>query len=360
MDSKQSIHFPSDGNRSQAIIYWFVLLALCLGVIFTVISALELCTSSCTAGHKYRLYGFSFETLGMVFFPTLAILQFFSRYYLPFHYIVIASLALALGAEIKFMYVQKYIIGHWCPICLLIAILVAVAFFATITGHLKGINNFNLNNSKGGIMRNAFYASSTVILMTMGFFFAQLGFSQFNQLQAAEEALKSDMMFGDLQSPIEVYVFTDWKCPACRQIEPVIVETSPEILKQAKLFFVDVIVHDVSLNFLPYNLSFMVHNKPQYLKLRKELNALSLKTEEPSIENIQEIAKNNKVKFIPMNFSELSMANNYFARLTKQFEIVSTPTVAIVSRTTLKGKKLNGKEITHQALLKAIDDVKKE
>nr|MBA3603451.1 thioredoxin domain-containing protein [Parachlamydiaceae bacterium] len=347
-----------DGYRSPVVIFWFVLLAMGLGIIFTVISALELCTSSCTAGHKYRLYGFSFETLGMIFFPTLTILHFFSRYYSQFHYIVFASLAVALGAEIKFVYIQKYIIGHWCQICLSIASLVTIAFFASITGLLK--NNTNLNNLKGGMMRNAFYVSSSAVLMTIGFFFAQQGFSPFNQLQAAEEALKNELMFGDLQSPIEVYVFTDWKCPACRQIEPIIFETSPKILKQAKLFFIDVIVHDVSLNFLPYNLSFMVHNKPYYFKLRQDLNALSLKTEEPSLEDIQKIAKNNGVKFTPMNFSDLSMANNYFARLTKQFEIISTPTVAIVSKTTLKGKKLNGKEITHQAILKAIDDVKKE
>lgn len=358
MDKHQSIHLDHAEKKMEIILFWFILAVLCLGAILTVISAMNLCSQSCAAGHKYRLYGFAFEPLGMAFFLSMATSHFLSRYYSTLRIFVIASLAIALGAEGMFIYAQKYIIGHWCPVCLGIASVVAIAFISASIRSIKELAIARSKDKNGGFMKQIFYSSSVIMLMTLGFFFAQMGFSKFSQLQATEEALKGEMAFGNLHSPIEVYVFTDWKCPACRKIEPVIVESSPEIMKHAKLLFVDVIIHDVSLNFVPFNLSFMVHNKPQYLKLRDDLTRLSIMTDNPTQEQIQELAAKAGVQFTPMPFSELSMANNYFSHLTQQFAIESTPTVAIVNATTKKGKKLNGKEITLQNIKKGIDSLK--
>src|ERR1700738_2273075 len=67
--------------------------------------------------------------------------------------------------------------------------------------------------------------------------------------------------FGKKSSPVEVYVFSDWFCPACRRVESIIEQKAPEIAKNARLFFIDIPIHDESINYLPYNLSFMVKEK---------------------------------------------------------------------------------------------------
>ena len=42
------------------------------------------------------------------------------------------------------------------------------------------------------------------------------GTAKFNKLQAAENSVKERITMGNARSPVEVYIFTDWGCPACK------------------------------------------------------------------------------------------------------------------------------------------------
>lgn len=165
---------------------------------------------------------------------------------------------------------------------------------------------------------------------------------------------------GNLTSPIEVYFFTDWKCPACRKIEPMIETAGEKIMQNAKLFFIEVVIHPKSLDFIPYNISFMINNKPQYLLLRNGLTELSKSENPPTEEQIENLAKEAKTKYIPINYSEVSLISNFFNELTKQYKIDSTPTVVIVNSFSKKDKMLRGdNEVTVENIMNAIEEVKK-
>lgn len=346
-------------DRLSIALYYFILGALIIGTFLSVLSALEICTSACAAGHQYRLYGFKFESVGLLFFLSTVLFHAYSQRYNQLNTLVVLMLSAAVGAEGMFIYAQKYIIGSWCPICLAIATTVIMAFLASLISLFRHNQILSLKRLKGDLMKHFIFSTGSLALMAFGFFFADFGFAKFNQVQAAEKTIKEQIAFGNIKSPIEVYVFTDWECPACRKIEPVIEKGSQEIMEQAKLFFIDFTIHNESLDFTPYNLAFMVHNKSQYFPLRDGLIELSESDEPPTEEQIEALAKKQKTKYTPINFSEVTVATNFYSQIAKQFKVDSTPTVVIVNSKTKKGKKLLGSnEITLANIQSAIEALK--
>jgi protein-disulfide isomerase len=194
----------------------------------------------------------------------------------------------------------------------------------------------------------------------LGFLFSQFGLAKFNKLQAAEDSIKDKVAFGSLSAPVEVYVFTDWECISCRKVEPVLEKSSPDIMKKARLIYVDLPVHPESMNFTPYNLSFMIHNKPQYFRLRDALTELSTTTQAPTDEQVEALAKKLGVKYKQLNYADVSVGTKYFQHIADQFKVDRTPTVVIVNKDKKKGKKLiGGNEITEDNIMRAIDSLSK-
>jgi len=329
-------------------------LALAAGLILTYISGTELCTIACTEGHKYRLYGFRFELFGYLFFiPALALHLLQRRWtvlYLPTALLV----ASALGAELWFTYTQKFIIGQWCPVCLVIAAAVAVAAAAYLADFLTKEKN-------EAIMKTLWKGSPSLAALIIGFMIAFLGLFKPDPLVAAEASLKERITFGNKESPIEVYIFTDWFCPACRMVSPRLNKMVPEIEKEAKVYFIDAQVNPESLNFTPYNLAFMVYNKPQYLDVREELEKLSEQNQAPDDADIEQLVDPMGIRLKELHYSDVMVGTKLFRKLVKDFSVTSTPTIVVVNVDTKKGKKLSGTvEITEPNVMRAIKTLKKE
>jgi protein-disulfide isomerase len=298
--------------------------------------------------------------MGVFFFIPAFILFLLSAKNESFSFPTGLMLAGALGAEIKFILVQKYQIGIWCPICLSIAACIFVASLCyAIKYGLELKKNFE-NGSRGDLMKSIWKGIAGVSIAVLGFFVAVLGISKVNPLAAAENTIKESVAFGNTTSPIEVYVFTDWACPACRQLEPEIEKMAPDVMEKARLIFVDHAIHTETLNYSPYNVSFMIKNKENYLKLRDALTKLSEKVGAPTDPQIEELAKEFGVNYEQLNFSDITLSQKYFKQLGKQFNISKTPTIVILNRETKKGKKLIGAaEISQENVDKAIETLKK-
>lgn len=342
----------------ESILYGLTLLALSAGFILAFVSWLRICSEACSEGHNYRLYGIPFEAVGIPFFGILLLGHVLSIRFPRLSIFVAMGLAGAVGAEIMFTYAQKNIIGHWCPLCLSIAATVFIAFLSVAYEYFDELLNYINSRNKGGVMKGIFKGFMCVFLAFLGFVFSQAGFAKYNQLQAAENEVKDQVAFGNLKSPVEVYVFTDWECPSCRHVEPIIEKASPEIMKKARLIFVDLPVHAESMNFTPYNLSFMIKNKPQYFRLRDALTEMSKGSAAPTDEQVEAAAKKLGVTYDQLNYSDVAVGIKYFKHLAKQFSVDRTPTVVIVNKEKKKGKKLiGGGEITQDNLMKAIDSL---
>jgi len=266
---------------------------------------------------------------------------------------------LALGSEVMFIFVQKYKIGHWCPICLSIAASLALTALMMVLNYFIDLNFILKQGQKGQFMKSIFKGSASLIFFVTGFLLAYFGVAKFDKLHAEESTIGKSIVFGTSDSKIEVYVVTDWLCPACRALEPTFEKMSPEVMKKAKLYFIDFPIHEESLNFIPFNLSFMIHNKEKYFELRNALTAISKKTSEPTEEDVQKAIKPLGVKYTQLNYADVAVGIKYFKHLVKQLGIEATPTVVVINKDNKKGKKLKGSEITEKNVMNAIDSLSK-
>lgn len=328
-------------------------LALFVGLVLTCLSYAEVCTTACVEGHKFQIYGIKFEFFGLAFFTMALFVHLLSRFY-P-NLVVLSSwiIASGLGGELHFLYVQKYEIGSWCPICVSIATCVAIAATAYLIGFLRELLKAKQREE---IMINIEKFVSTTAFMFVGLIAAIFGVHQVDAEEAATGTLKDSINFGNKSSHIEVYIFTDWFCPACHKIEPKLEQIAKNVGKNAKIFFIDTGVHRESLNFTPYNLSFMVHNKDKYFQLRNSLIDLSAKTKAPSEHEVEALIA--PIKYEELSFSDNTTGNKLFNKLRKDYGVNKTPTVVVVNTDTKKGKKITGSDISEQNVNRAIDALK--
>lgn len=348
--------FPNQGSLS----YWVCAIALLAATALSLFSWMRLCSEACAEGHAYRLFGFTFETVGLTFLPLLLVVHLLSRKAAIFGTIRNRFLCMMLGAEVMFIYVQKYMIGTWCPICLSIAATILIAALPYFFTYCKQFKNVIEHPERGQMMFNIYRGFRGAAFLLIGFLFAFTGIGKENQLKAAENNIKESIAFGNLRSPVQVFIFTDWECPACRALEPTINAMLPKILNRATVTFVDDPVHPETLNYTPYNLSFMIHNKSKYLELRHELTLLSESTKAPTEEQIVAVAAKQGQKYQQLNYIDVALANKYFTHLIDKLDIEGTPTVVIVNKQTQKGKKLPGSsQITESNIMNAIDTLSK-
>lgn len=344
------------GFRFDTSAYFIAAVAIFAAIGLTIVSWLRLCADACLESHSYRLFGFTFEDVGIVFFPLLLLTHMLGRKIEILSFFTGCMLCSALGAEVMFIYLQKYVIGRWCPICLSIALSLAIAGFAYLYGFYHKSKSMIERKDRGLIMNNMFKGFAGTIAFVVGFILAFSGIGKHSELHAEEDAIKQQIAFGNPNSNMEVYIFTDWECPGCRSLESTWASTLPSILPKAKITFVDDPVHAATLNFTPYNLSFMVNNKSNYLALRRGLAELSENNKEPKDAQIAAIASANGTRFTELNYGDVAMANKYFGHLIRHFDVEGTPTVVIFNKQSKKSKKLEGTtEITQANIVKTLD-----
>jgi thiol-disulfide isomerase/thioredoxin len=343
-------------SKLSIALYIIAGLAILGGLILTVLSFIELCTSSCVEGHKYRIFLLKFEHFGLIFFSLVALLHLLAWKFTQLNTLNGYILASSVGGELCFLYVQKYLIGSWCPICLGIACSVFIAAAAYACRGVLRIKQQDHNKTKGTFMKHSTFSLITIIL---GFAVAFVGVTKIDPLEARQESLKESITFGDPTSPVEVYVFTDWFCPLCHEVEPELKKMASSAERNAKVFFIDANIHDESMNFTPYNLSFMIYNKPQYFELRDALHNISKRTKSPTDSVVQSEINRYDVKQKDLNYRDIALATKMFSKLKQQFGVTSTPTVVVINLKTKKGKRISGKsDITEANIQKAINDLK--
>ncbi len=333
---------------------------LVLGLALSFVSIWQLCSSACAEAHHYRMFGYHFEIFGIAFFVSaMAAFLLSGRWpwLLSAVHLMIAS---AIGAELRFIYVQKYIIGHWCPLCLTIAATVALIGLLFIVRSIVLSEKINDPVERRNSMLRKILSSMTAFTAGMvGFTIALVGVAKPEHSFAEPNSKGETPVFGNQKSTVEVYLFTDWFCPACRKAEPELAKHYGTIMSKAKFFFIDVPIHEDSENFVPYNLSFMLKNKAQYLKLRESLQDLAERNHSPAEADIDALAQKNGTTYQQLDYSEVGQGQRYFKKVAEKYGVDETPTLVITNPTTKKAKKLSGyNKIVKANIPKIIDQLK--
>lgn len=340
--------------------YWLAAAAIAIGFILTMVSFLQLCSEECAEGHNYLFLGTRFEVFGFLFFATAGVLHYLHRTQPKLKDIELLLFCMGFGSEIMFIAIQKFMIGHWCPVCLGIAACIGVGTVALAAEELLFIKEVIQQGNRGKLMKAFKRGLTSTSVMILGFIIAFFGVTKHDAIGAMEQSVKENLAFGKNDSPIEVYLFTDWACPACRKLEPEIKAMSKDIMKQGRLIFVDVVVHPETLNYMPYHLAFLIQNKDRYFELRDMLTHISEKTGSPTEEEIAGASAKMGVTYKELNYSDVAMGIKYFKALSEKFTIKATPTMVIINKDTKKGKKLVGNgEIIPENVMQSIEAIKK-
>lgn len=343
-------------SRLDRIVYYLIALLFFVGLGLTVISWLQICSEACADVHFYKYYGINFEMIGLIFFVTVTILHLFSAKNNELAYVVGLMVAGAVGNEINFVFVQHYVIGQWCPVCLTIAAVIGgiglLMMFRFLFRFLildQPITWGKSMKALAKLLGSGFVVIVAYIISFYGVFKPEASFA---------DGMSGDVpYFGNENSSVEVYFISDWFCPACKRVEPVLDPVYPRIMSKARLFFIDYPIHPETMNYIPYNLSFMLNDKKQYFKIRKALTKLAKETKTPSPQQVQEAVQPYGVTYVPLNFADVNEGIKFQEGIVKTFKVKQTPTVVVANRKKLKAKKLTGKSLTPKNIMRAIDDM---
>ncbi len=342
-------------SKPSKLGFTIISLALAFVCVLSFLSLIEFCVEHCSSNQDYRLFGIHFAWVGLVFFPALFIFHLLSLRVPLFILLTGWGIASALGAELMFIGIQYYQIGHWCPLCMSIAAALGIAGAVYITGFIK-----NIINNQGEIMNKIRQAFATFSIVILGFLIALIGVSKVNPAEAAAAEMKDKLAFGKVGSPIEVYFVTDWYCKACRRVDPLIEKIYPDLRKEAAIFFIDYPIHKNSTNYVPFNISFLVNNKPQYFNARNLLLDLASKNDAPTDKDVEAAVKKYNIQFRELPYLEVKNGMDYFEKIVDKFQLSSTPILIVTNTKTNKVIKLDGlTEITEERIKKALEDVKK-
>ena len=341
-ESALSDHF----SKTAAVV---LLLGAVAGLVLSVMSALNICTSACSEASLFTIFGLNFGWFGVMFFGLLIGALALRKRFAWMDTIIILLVCAAAGAELHFIWLQKFVIGKWCPLCLTIA---AVIYLMTITMLLT---EWRKLPSRREPMKDHIKLVTTVAL-ALGFGLAGAILGVHKEAEAAE----LNLFLGKSDSPVIVYVVSDWFCPACRRTEPTIAEMFPKLASIAKVGFVDIPVHPETTNFTPYNLEFLMYEKAKYIQLRKALYDLARETKTPTPEEVQEAVAPLGVSRHQMNYADIASGMSWNEKIFRTYKIEATPTVVVTNTKTGKHVNLVGREdITLPAIRKAIAEVGK-
>jgi hypothetical protein len=125
-----------DSGRLLTVLLW---LSLTAGCVISVLSLIEeLClVQACRDTLSFTLFGVGLGWVGAGYFGGLLMLLAL-RTRFPLLGLLLAAMVFAgIGAEFRLLWIQKFIIGAWCPFCVSIACTVFTAAFLLLLETLR-------------------------------------------------------------------------------------------------------------------------------------------------------------------------------------------------------------------------------
>lgn len=97
-------------------------LAVFTGLAVSIASVIEeFCmATACSDAASFVFFGIGMGVLGCIYFSFVLVLLFLREKNTLFGWMFTAMVFSGVGAELRLLWIQKYIIGSWCPLCVTI------------------------------------------------------------------------------------------------------------------------------------------------------------------------------------------------------------------------------------------------
>ncbi|MDD2850779.1 MAG: vitamin K epoxide reductase family protein [Desulfuromonadaceae bacterium] len=107
------------GNRALSLLIW---VAVSTGWLVSIISLInELClATACSDAAVFTIFGVGLGWFGIAYFSVILCLLWLRRHHYLIDWVLSAALFSGVGAEFRLLWIQKFIIGSWCPFCVAI------------------------------------------------------------------------------------------------------------------------------------------------------------------------------------------------------------------------------------------------
>ena len=157
----QGVSISSGYRRALTILLWLALSTGWFVSVFTVVEELCLATAcSDTAG--FTFFGVGLGWLGIAYFSLILLLLWLRKKVYLFDWALAAMVFSGVGAEFRLLWIQKYVIGGWCPLCVTIC---CALFVAAILMVIEKVQDAGSGEGRGKRLlgRLAFMAAMAAI-----------------------------------------------------------------------------------------------------------------------------------------------------------------------------------------------------
>lgn len=136
-----------NSDRLLAILLWISLVSGCVIAVLSLIE--EICLAqACKDTLSFTFFGISLGWVGVAYFGLILTVLSLRKRSSWIRLFLDALIFAGIGVEFRLLWIQKFIIGAWCPFCVSIAGMVSVAAILLI------VENLRLKRSHEGPVKN--------------------------------------------------------------------------------------------------------------------------------------------------------------------------------------------------------------
>lgn len=126
----------ADKRRTLSILLWLAVSTGWLVSIFSVIQ--EMCmVAACRDTAVFTIFGLNMGWFGIAYFSLILIVLWLRKRDCRLEWALAALLFGGIGAELRLLWIQKYVIGGWCPLCVTICCALFVAVILLVVEKVR-------------------------------------------------------------------------------------------------------------------------------------------------------------------------------------------------------------------------------
>ncbi len=135
--SKLEVPFRTGYQRTISALLW---LAIAIGWLVSTFSVLqEMClTTACRDTAGFTVLGINMGWFGIIYFTLLLLILWQRKRHIRLNWALAAMVFTGVGAELRLLWIQKYVIGGWCPLCVSICCALFCAAILLLLEKIRG------------------------------------------------------------------------------------------------------------------------------------------------------------------------------------------------------------------------------
>jgi hypothetical protein len=169
VSGQQDVSIKMGYRRTLSILLWLAVATGLAVSIFTLIEELCLATA-CSDAASFTFFGVGIGWFGIAYFSLILLLLWLRQKAYLLNLAFVAMVFSGIGAELRLLWIQKYIIGSWCPLCVTIC---CALFFAAMLLLIEKVKDAQLGRSGGKGLLGWF--AFVIAMMAIGLTIAVVG-----------------------------------------------------------------------------------------------------------------------------------------------------------------------------------------